>query len=1609
MTTKIDPAAPDLYSASPGYLQAADNHNWGNTGTSWLEPETYVNKLGNAGKFIAASVLSGANSFYQTGVAVAKWVGADVSADSTENFISSIDSDLGQYYRANKDAVDTVGFVLGAIVPGLGGVKILNAGQKALQTAKNTGFLGGNLGKATGLLAPNVEKYVALAAGEINASLNTTKLLNANTLRAVGAGFWQNTLEAAAFETMVHATMFKSPLLEQQDFGDIVTNVAVGGLVGGVIGSAFTTPGLIGKIKKAVGEEKLARMPFIERPQFAEATTPSEKIAALAWDSETSAVPVVLRNADGTVVENNFAVNKTLYDDKLRKNFNEIRTEIHKLIPGGDDELGNLLANASSPFYDAATQTYKPGYAQGYLESFSGAIELGRAGVITRAESAAAKAAKTGEIVPDIAVRYTKILGEGVGEVSDSAPILLSIADTVTSQEAALKRVKEFGFNLKSGTLWDASKLSGATAHTQAEARQIWATHVLKEIPDNTLIHEFDLPLLERAYLDDKFASIKISRGEGPTLEVFTPGSQQELYDIIKESKLEVANRLLQRMSLDGSVPIEQGTAAAAKIANTRLAFLEGTPSASEFSDLFAHQSDALKHIEDLKAKNLTTAGKKVVDPQFLPKYSKIVYRIDKNVKDVNGNIADAMTFYRAQQKIYEQSAKVVAAKILGQGAEDLPDITTKMTAAMDHTTAGPGFVSFANSNYGTWGSTLQWIGSQVRGFKEAARKQTSEALESALVRLGANTDAAFEFESINQKVSRSGKLWVQHTEDGVTYLVTKESKAALQGTADIAPVSVRELDSSAYIQINNPETADAISAHISTSGKRTNSFRDIRAAQGKEDLKDPEVFRPIRPDLKRYQHFAFIKDDSVTGAGHITMIHAASERELNGLLDKVPARYTKLLKTDVEEFKRARQEYEFSRTLHENYLDSEMAAKGVFSNFFPKSDPAKIVDDILQQHLRESDVLVTETVRLRYEPQFNLLEDLGRQYSKAATSKFASRAELIEKTTDNPYFNHIKTALDISTLSESNLMYSFNKLLDEGVSRLNARLFEQFRGIKSPEELEQINATLDKHGMKPAYYDSALQALANHTAPRGVLTNFVRKANSLLSLFTLGLDPLNSINNAVGANILRMTELKHLTEAIKGGNTEIAGELGKLAKIRLPGTGDEILAPTKLVANAVRNFWTDDGTLLARYKAEGIIKDRVEQLKMLVDDFTLQGTETVAELNQRLSKGFERAKNLAERGETLSGNKLAEEFNRFVSANVMEQITNIGTKYGLLDSATAKAYINTFVNRVEGTIVASQRPLVFQGPIGQAIGLFQSYQFNLLQQLFRYVAEGSKKDIAVMLGLQSTLYGIQSLPAFQFINTHIIGQLSGNKEHRDLYDATYGTVGRTAGDFVLYGIPSNILNTNIYSRGDINPRQITILPTSLQEIPLVQGWGKFLTNMKETVGKIQGGGAIWESMLQGMEHNGVSRPLAGFAQTLRGLGDGQVTSTQNNGNILYQNDLYSWATIVRLAGGRPLDEAITNDALFRVKTYDAARRKDMASLSEKVKTHLLQGGEVSQESINQFAEKYVELGGKQSGFNKWMINLYKDTNTSQAEQLRASLSNPFAYKMQTLMGGEDE
>lgn len=1602
----------------PSYLIAADNHNVGNNlGGSWFDPSTWDDKFANGGKFIASAILSGADSLYNSAATVGKWVGIGDGGHDTADFISSIDDDLGQYYKINREAVDLVGFIGSSFVPGLGGMKILNAGQAALKGAIATGEIGGNLARATGLLVPETQMYMKAAAREIAQSTGATSALNINTIKALGSGVTQNVLEAAAFETAVQATMFKSPVLENQDVFDIAKNIAFGGLVGGVLGGAIEGARTFGGIKKLVNEEVVASKPFSSRVQPLDATPASQKIILAAEDRDMTAIPIKLEGDKYPLGDSGFENNMKLLNDKIEKSNNYIRSQVNSLVKGTDGTVGNMVADAlhNTPASDLLNKAL-------HLQ------EVATIGTVTGVEKLVKKAINALDIggLEPLSTRYLKLTGEGAGSVLDDAPVVINLADKVktssgyTTEKAVLDEVRSFKFSTKNQ--WDAASLNKMDSHFEAEARYIWARK-LPEFTKDFVVHENDIPLLERIYTD-------LSAGKSvPFKMIATDGSEmgslsaKNLLDHLMIKKDEVANSLLQGMILDGKQGVEAGTAKIAKIVNMKEAALTGTKNVADpMSDFFAKQHLDTVHHENLVKRGLRNSGEEPADTAFMPSYAKLAYKTE-DLKDVNGNLLDAMTWIKQNQKVYQEAADRVFAKNAGElHAKALP-ISDSVLINANLKDGGAGLTSFANGGYGSLGSYMQHLGANVtRPLKERFRQVTADLFTTPLVKMGNKQEAAIEFDVINNKIASTMEQYVIDTEGysgKAMALIPKKVRdyrnAIAEAGDDASKIKPPVLQKGApeVIEVSNQETFDVISAHIQNEGRRTTVNKEINAVAGKEDNKAEDIFRPIRPNPNDYPFFAFVKDEKVTGAGHTTMIHAASKEELQALADKVPTDrgYKVIFKDQAEEFYKARGEYEYSRTLNENYVDSDLKSRGINSQFFPKTDPQKIVDSVLQHHFRGDDITAIELMRMKYQPTFDWLEDQGKQFSKIESSQYGSTLSRTEKYGKNPYTDYTKTALDVSKASEFNLLYSANRGIDKAVSNVYGMVSDVFRKSKSPEELEKINEILQRHGMNNAYYDAATEALANHSAPKGVLSKFIRSSNAILSKFTLSLDPLNGLNNAIGANILRSTELKQLTDAINAGNEKLAGQLAGLAKVSLPNTGDQIVSPTKLIAKSVENFFKDNGTLLNRYKNDGYIKDSLKQFKDIMDDFTLRGTETVAELDKRISNAFGKAKSLGteflEKGEKYTGNKFFEEFNRFISADVMRQITDLGQQHGLMSAAESKAYINTFVNRVEGNTVASQRPVMFQGPIGQAVGLFQSYQFNLMQQMFRYIGEGTGKDAAMLMGLQGTFYGINGMPAFNAINSHIVGNLSGNKQHTDLYDMTYGVAGKSLGDFLMYGAPSSIIQTNLYSRGDINPRQLTIVPTDFSSIPVVSAYGKLAGSLKETVSKIAGGGNVWESILQGFEHNGISRPLAGLSQVAQATtGNGMVFSTSNKGTILGSNDLLSLASLSRLAGGRPLDEAVVNDGTYRIQAYEAAQKKAKDALTEKIKTTGISGQQVSSDQIARFAEEYAAVGGKQNHFNQYLMNTYKNANTPQSQVIMQQLSSPFAQKMQILMGG---
>jgi hypothetical protein len=335
-----------------------------------------------------------------------------------------------------------------------------------------------------------------------------------------------------------------------------------------------------------------------------------------------------------------------------------------------------------------------------------------------------------------------------------------------------------------------------------------------------------------------------------------------------------------------------------------------------------------------------------------------------------------------------------------------------------------------------------------------------------------------------------------------------------------------------------------------------------------------------------------------------------------------------------------------------------------------------------------------------------------------------------------------------------------------------------------------------------------------------------------------------------------------------------------------------------------------------------------------------------------------------------------------------------IATEAGITNPAELSSYINTYVNRVHGNYLASQRPTIFSGPIGQAIGLFQTYQFNMIQQMTRYLQHGDRGAVVAATAMQNTIFGMQSNPLFYQLNQYI-GE--SNRKHHDITSVVDQAPG---GRWLLYGLGANALQVNLYSRGDLTPRYASILPTQLSDTPLISIPTKAIGSFLDSMSMINKGAPVVQSILHGVAHNGFNRPLSGLA----GLALGGRTTSQGTLLSAY-NDIDGFLVAATLAGGRPLNEAVLLDQYNRQQAYKASDMKKIQEVAEAVKlTAAGQKGILNPEQTGAFLSKYAEAGGKLTNANQFLIEQSKNSTQSVVNTMKNNYNSVYGQRMRDMM-----
>jgi len=1616
--------APEL--GLPSYLVAADIHSVANNNQTFLE--SAAETVSNIPKFIGASILSGANQFYNIVPTLGNYMGGDFELSKTADVMESFDTDLGLYYQEHKESVDVAGFMLSSLVPGTGGIKLLNAGQKALEVSIATGKYGKTMSNALGLLTPNRQKHLNKALEEITNSNSLSLITNKNTVKAMAAGYGQAVYEMAAFETATAIALSDSPVLENQDLGDIATNIAVFGLAFGTIGGIYNITKTAFAVKKNVRMAAPENAPWTQIQTLAEGSKPSDKISYYMQQlDDMKLIPLVVEPKRRAFLESEV---KT----KVRT-LNNMIVEETRALTGGDEVL--------------ATQAYAAAVGKTFdqaLPEYSQATKYSRISELTKEEKLIAKANSSkasiadAEAAAEINIRnsYATLWGEGTGNTSAALSKHTTLSDFLPknkemkiTDKVVIAGKNRFEFDLKGtrstpvkeigvkgfvskpavGTTFDIRSAGNLTG----QARNIWALNLKPFNPKGAefrpvVVGEFDTPLLDKLYREfDPRNKVKLADG---TERSFTDA--REYLDWLKIQKDSLANEMLYTKAGNTRVTKLQETIAA-KL-NLRSSYLSGVKKDNLVDDLFALESYSKEYTDALIAKGLHKKEQGIIPVYKMPRTLKATYDTSV-VKDLDGNVLEGMAIISQIQRQEAQRVDSVFASYMGEDTVEYTSIGLKDLVGADRYGAGATLFGAASSNYGSLAMITEWLGSATSRTIAKKQKAFKELADPVLYKLANNQKAALEWEVKNNTLRSMEQRYVLHESGDFLepFEIARYNKAKAAGKDVKAPI-LKDPESPLKIPLDNDETKAMFKMHVNTNGARRERIVELRASQGLENELEASVVYPVPPSLSDYPYFAIVRDTTITGTGHSKNIYAATAEDLAeqvGKLRDEPGLEI-LYKTEAERYYKATGQFDQTRALNENYLNSLFKRKGLDAPYLVNTSPQKIAERYLNWGVQQETSLVREFVSAKYERQFEYLRLRGEAFTSLDTSQFNRLASVkhAESVVKNPFMNYVKTALGVKNYADYPFWIGANKSLDTAVSTMYGKLTKVAENAKSVDELDELNTILREYGYKGAAYDMEMDLLANHKAPKGVLQNVVQKMNGLLATITLRLDMFNAATNAISANILYGAEMSSVIRAIKGSNSAAVGELAALSELKVPGTDKWILSAPKMLANSIKAF-SKDSPELKYFKDHGFATSISEQYKNTLDNLSITGGESLKELNTKLGKALDLANKVGDKGERWTGNRLAEEFNRFNAAHTMKQVTDIAVKYGLMDEGRQLAYINTFVNRTQGNYLAAQRPMLFQGAIGQSIGLFQTYQFNLMQQLLRYMGEGTAKDTATLMGLQGTIFGMNGLPAFNAINTHIVGTASGNQNHKDFYTTVYGAAGKDAGDWLMYGVSSNFLmlpdlKTNLYTRGDINPRHLTIVPTDPANIPIIQAYGKFFGNIFNTASTIANGGDISTALLQGLEHNSLSRPLAGIAATLKGLDSpsGLSYTTSKRGNVIAANDFFSLVNMARMAGGKPLGEAVAVDAAYRFKTYALSDNAKRQKLGNAIKSSIIGGGQITRDQIEEFVYDYTKLGGQRQEFNQWVGQLYKTANTSQANKLRENLSSPFSQNMQLIMGG---
>ena len=837
-----------------------------------------------------------------------------------------------------------------------------------------------------------------------------------------------------------------------------------------------------------------------------------------------------------------------------------------------------------------------------------------------------------------------------------------------------------------------------------------------------------------------------------------------------------------------------------------------------------------------------------------------------------------------------------------------------------------------------------------------------------------------------------------------------KQQAAGKQATADVTLARIQEIISApGVLELKS----DKAIAHVTAMAKENHdvSFasRSVNAFNGRQPLvtKPNQLWFPS-PDPLDNPFVLMVRVPGLNGAAGKKQMYIADkatfESKRLSLIEETQRMGSDLqggevlTTADIKRYKVARGEFEYEKDFLSAKFDNEATRKGVILG--ETGFDQKYFLDIEKSLIGRWKGLAQDSVELLY-PEF---QELSKLHVEAASQKMTTLGKArtisslfdIDRQTIGEITTPYSSVLDVMRNSSREDRTAVPGLINRFTQAAYDKTMDTIKGAMGkiaadPNFVRNIldNAELDeisKAAFSAGANVHAAQMIVAATKAAGSfdpkLTSVISKINAISNFFTLRLDAMASVMNAVSTPITALPHFRQLINEVKVANGgKLTPELEALIGLK---AGEEYSTTTgaRIFAQKAREFFADKDKVTETLKFLGVDVTNYQHAAQMIDlraaafapDATLATYQKVIKdmagylKDNRIVKGLE---SFADHSEA---------FTQYVTGRAGYEIALASGK----SEEVARLFAAGFAQQTNNTVNFGARHSFYAGPAGMLLGLYQNYTRGMITRSLKFLDEGNTKSLIELAGLQGAIFGARGLPLFDFYNRKLLGE--NNKQHADAFSAIYGVNGQMLGDFISYGAGSSLLGVNFFTRGDLTPYAPTILPA-----PWDSPAAKTLLNLAklggaamESAGSLLSGDVTLakNNLIQAIEHNNINRPIGRMAAMLQGHSttlDGkpvydiwQPEARGVIGGLDLPKELSAITTLAAgFAGTSSFSEAVTKDVMYRMTAYQLKDKEARNNFSKDLRIELGKNGPLSAERYSDMTRNYIKQGGTPQGFQQ--------------------------------------